>query len=311
MNNIQELFAVPVGLHPVVSINGTPLYGSYSLNKKFIESLKTSKRGKMVSKTIERMVNTGQIIPCFAEKGIMSYFKSRLAKNTSGGLLRVLRKIVIGKNSGDNALDYILAFYDFDKNAVIILINNNIEKDFSMTASDNAIAISLLHEMMHMFAHQNPYKFLDMFEDDLNSYYKAYFTKIFKLEYDKNLKNTIEEIYRYLFLKVEMEHGSDTSILNKLEPFSNLNKDEFKKVLNDYDTISKIAITNDVDKFITLEKKEYKSLIAPLYTSYKTAFGKLPIKGCSQEMVYPSEVICGYTDIKPDSNIINALQSLI
>jgi hypothetical protein len=77
----------------------------------------------------------------------------------------------------------------------------------------------------------------------------------------------------------------------------------------DYIKVIRILLNNDMTKFISLAK-EYKYLINPLYNSYKDSFGRIPNKGCTQEIIYPSEVICGYSDIKIDSKIKNALNSL-
>jgi predicted RNA-binding protein YlxR (DUF448 family) len=38
-------------------------------------------------------------------------------------------------------------------------------------------------------------------------------------------------------------------------------------------------------------------------------FDKVPMKGCLQELIFPSEVICGSSDIKIYSKVKNALKS--
>jgi len=313
-NSIQELFALPIGLKLVVTVDEIPLYGSQTLNDKFIQAIKVSKRGKIFSKEVTEMINTGMIIPCFADSGILSYFRRRISKDTSGGLLRILRILVAGKNPINHPLDHILAFYDFKLNKIIILVSNHITEKFSNTASDNSIALSLSHEMMHMYAHQNPYKFLSLFKEELNSYYLSYFTTIFKLNDDKMIENSIEPIYKYLFLKCEL--SSSVSLSNvlqelyKLEKFSSLDKNKFKDVAIDYIKVVRLLLQNDMTKFIGLSKSKYKYLIVPLYKSYKEAFGKIPVKGAAQELIYPSEVICGYSDIRLDSKVRTALQSI-
>lgn len=314
MNKIHELFALPIGMEEVASVSGFPLYSSKTIREKFNESLQKSRRGKVISKSVYMMVATGKIIPCYAESGILSYLKKRIADDTSGGLMRVIRKIFLGKKPEENPLDYVLAFYDFNINKIIVLISNHISEKFSMTASDLAIAISLSHEMMHMYAHQNPQKFLSIFQDELTDYYKTYFTDIFKLKKNKELDSVVESIYRYFFLKCEIGGGSSAlaaivNQLNKLKEHSGLDEDEFKNVIHEYSKVVKLLLSNDMKKFIVLAD-QYQHLINPLYHTYKEVFGKIPVKGCAQEMIFPSEVICGYSDTKIDSKIKTALQSL-
>jgi hypothetical protein len=310
--NVNEIFALPINLHQVAITDGIPLYGSKSLNDKFLDAINNSKRGKLIFGTVKIMVKQGRIIPCFADSGILRHFRRRISHDTSGGLLRLLR-IIVAKKPIDHPLDYVLAFLDFSTKKIIVLISNHITEKFSILVSDSYISLSLTHEMMHMFAHQNPSKFLSLFKEELNSYYLNYFTKIFNLKDEKSVENVIEEIYKYLLLKCEI--GDVVSLSNiliyieKLKPYSNLKKDEFDKVCMDYIKVIRILLNNDMTKFISLAK-EYKYLINPLYNSYKDSFGRIPNKGCTQEIIYPSEVICGYSDIKIDSKIKNALNSL-
>jgi hypothetical protein len=312
-NQLNELFALPINMEVAATISGIPLYSSKTIREKFVESLKATKRGKSISKVSSFMVATGKIVPCYAESGMLSTFKKMIAKDTSGGLLRILRKF-IGKKSSESPLDYVLAFYDFNNSKIIVLISNHITENFSFTASDTAITVSLTHEMMHMYAHLNPSKFLSLFKDELNSFYSTYFNEIFKLKDKKAVENIVEDIYKYLFLKEEIESsGSIKTVGDKLlemQKFSHLNEEEFKDVVNDYLKVIKIIKQKDINKFLTLAKNKYEYIINPLYDSYLISVGKMPIKGCAQEMIYPSEVICGMTDIKFTSKIRTALQSL-
>jgi hypothetical protein len=312
---IQEIFALPVALTQVTEIDGIPLYGSQTLNDKFIQSIKLSKRGRNISKSIEQLVNKKIIIPCFADSGMLKYFRRRISQDTSGGLLRILRFLVAGKKPIEHPLDFCLAFYNFKTNQIIILISNHITERFSLTASNESLALALTHESMHMYAHQKPNKFLSFFKDELNLYYKTYFTEIFKLKDDKNLEMSIESIYRYLFLRCEMiDEISLTAIykqLQKLKQYSEMNDHEFKVRSIEYIRVIRLLLTVDMITFLSIVKIKYSHLIKPLYQTYKTSFGKLPQKGCVQELVYPSEVICGFSDIKLTPKIKTAIQSLI
>ena len=313
MSNLKELFALPIGLHKVAMCDNIPLYGSQTLNDKFIQSINNSKRGKLVSKRVEDLVKDEVIIPCFADKGMLSYFRRKISKDTSGGLLRVVR-FLIGDDT-EHPLDYILAYYDYTEHKIIFLISNHLDEKYSTTASDISIAISLTHEMMHMYSHLKPNKFISLFKNELNSYYSNYFKEIFKLKDDKMVKNVIEDIYKYLFFNIESTTKTNVSLkklfdrLVKLIPFSKLSKDEFENVLSSYLMLVRLLLTNNIKMLMSYGKK-YKHLINPLYSSYKKSFGKVPVKGCIQEIIAPSEVICGCTDIKIDSKIKSALESI-
>jgi len=316
INPLQELFALPIGLKPAVYMNNYMLYGSQTLNDKFIQSIKDSNRGKIIYDPVSKMVKNHQIIPVFAEKNILEYFKKRLSRDTSSGLLRVLKVFLVGKKPIEHPLDYVLAFYIFDANKIVVLISNHIHKNFSVTASDNSIAAALSHEMMHLYAHQNPYKFLSLFKEELNLYYLNFFKEVFKLKDDKMLIDSIETIYKYLFLKYEMSSDlflSQTGLLKKLnllKDFSNLDKKEFKKTAVDYLKVSTLVTQRNLDVLVNLVNTKYLYIVKPAFESYTISFGKQPDKGCVQELIFPSEVVCGYSDIIVDSKVKTALQSL-
>ena len=316
MDIIKELFALPIGLQQVYELDGMTFYGSQTLNDKFIQAIKLSKRGKII-KSIETLVRSGVIIPCFADAGILTYLKRRVSKDTSGGLLRILRIIVSGKKPLEHPLDNCFAFYDFSNNKILILISNHITEKFSMTVSNESLAIALTHEMMHMYAHRNPNKFLSFFKDELYIYYKNYFTEIFKLKDNKELENIIESIYKYLFLKIEMSPSGIISLfgiwkqLQKLKPYSELNENEFKIRSIEYVRLVRIFSVNDMSAVVQIIRVKYVHVVKPLYIAYAQSFGKIPPKGCLQELISPSEVICGYLDSKVTSKTKNAIQSLL
>lgn len=312
MEKLKELFAVPIGLKPVISIDNVLLYGSDTLNKNFLISISKSNRGKIIYKTVERMIKNRDMIPCFADSGIFSYFKRRVSKGTKGGIYKVLRRIV-SKKPISHPLDDVLAFYDKENEKIVVLINNHVYDSF-VNISNVSIALSLTHEMIHMFAHQNPNKFISLFKTELNTYYLNYFKSIFDLKERKSLENVVENICKYLFFKNEITNQISLSGLYKelfkLKNFSKLESEEFDKICMDYVKVIDLLLTHDIIKFVSLVKKNYKYLIVPLYDSYKTSFGKIPAKGCSQELIFPSEVICGYSDIRVDTKIKTAFNEL-
>lgn len=320
MTNIQELFALPVGLKPVTRVNDITLYGSQTLNDKFIQAISSSRKIKKISPEIKKLVDRQIIIPCFADPGIISYFRRRISQDSSGGLMRILKLAVFATQPINNPLDHVLAFYSFSQNHIIVLISNHIQSDkaFRVEVVDSAIALSLVHEMMHMYAHMQPNKFIALFKDELISYYSNVFTKIFKLNSDKNKEKVIEEYLKFMFFQVEMKTPIAVmpipeilKILNKFKQFSNLSSSKFEEVKTDYVKLTRMLFNEDLQQIIGLLKKKYKYIVLPLYDAYREVFGKSSLKGCTQEVYFPSEVICGYTEVRFDSKVIEALKSII
>lgn len=320
MNNIQEIFALPIGLVQVIKVEGIPLYGSTILNDKFIQAMTSSNRTKDISGTIKKMVDSKIIIPCFADSGILSYFRRRISKETSGGLLTLLRIIFFAPSPINSPLDYVLAFYHFELNKIIVLISNHISQDqiFTTSVADEAIAKTLTHEMLHMYAHMQPNKCISIFRKELNLYYSTYFRQIFKLNDDKQIEKIVEQYYKFLFFEIEMKCTTVTvipipdmlRILKKLKKFSSLKNNEFDQVLIDYIKLNRILFENNISKILSIIQK-FKYLAKPLYTTYKICFGDLPDKGCTQEVYYPSEVLCGYSDVKFDSKVKTVLKTIV
>jgi hypothetical protein len=316
-DNILELFALPIGLHQVRVINNIPLYGSQTLNDKFIQAASETRRGKYIFSTIKKMVDQKKIIPCFADQGLISHFRRRISKDTSGGLMRILRSLVFATKPIQHPLDYVLAFYDFQDDNITLLISNHISdnKVFESSVANTAIINSLTHEMMHMFSHIQPNKFISLFKDELNSYYTYVLTKIFKLKDDKNLKKEVEQFYKFLFFKIEMINtnvpmSEMLTRLKRFQKFSKLNEEEFTSVSVDYMKLTRLLYTNDLSDAIPL-LTPYKYIITQLYSAYKETFGRVPSKVCTQELYFPSEVICGYSDVRFDGKIKKALTSII
>jgi hypothetical protein len=270
-NQIQELFALPIGLKPVTIMDDIPLYGSQSLNEKFIEAIGSTKRGQIILNVVIKMINDKTLIPCFSDKGILTYFKRRLSKNTSGGLMRWVRILVTGKKPIDHPFDNFFAVCLFPSTEIIIFINNHIYENFSLTASNLSLATALTHEMMHKYAHLNHSKFYSLFKDELNSYYKHYFTTIFKLKDDKEVDKSIERIIKFL-IKMEMSSiGSKIPInplakeLYVLQEFSNLNQEEYKTIVIDYIKLYIILISTSMGDEMVSKVKKYKYIISCIH----------------------------------------------
>lgn len=310
---IHELFALPTGLKQVTSINGIPLYGNQILNDKFIEAIQSTEKGNSVLKTVENLMEQQKIKPCFADSGLISYFGNRLFKNTSSGLLRILRSIFTGSFK-IHPLDFCLGLFDSKSDVIVILISNHIPRKFSLTASNDSLTDCLLHELMHMYTKKNPVKASKRFEEELIKYYKNYFQIIFqlKLENEEKINSIVKEYYQYLFSTETSRVISFLTIYKILEKFREHTKMlsyTFDSVRGQLIQLTRLASIHDLQSILAAKAK-FKYLVIPLYDSYKISFGKTPLKGCLQELSLPAEVICGYTDVDFSPKCKTSIESL-
>lgn len=315
MTQLYELFALPIGLQKVMTIDGIPLYGSKTLNDKLIKSVINSENGKVMEDFIEDLVKKEIIIPCFADSNIIKYFRRKISNDKSSGLIRLLKVFSFGKTIS-HPLDFVLAFYHPDENKVVIMINNNMDKGLSSTMSDESISLALIHELVHMYSHYNPNEFISLFKDELNLYYSNLFNEIFKVKDKKIPEKVVNSVYNYLFF--ECERTSKVSSkgiykqLQNIKPYSSLDNKEFQKVSMDYLTVVRLYLTSEtMEKFFQSVKTDYKHILLPVFKAYKKSFGRIPEKGCAYEIIYPSEVIAGLADIKRTPKIKQAIKSLV
>jgi len=283
MENIKELFSLPIGLTIAANIDGIKFYSSENLKKSFIKAFEKTGRGEPVAKDIRRLVDNGTITPCYLSKGLLRF----LVHRTFGGTNKA-----------------IMGFYHQEIKKVYVLIDNNI--NVFGTGSSDLLVSTTMHECMHLLAGTKSGSFLSIFKNVLLKFYTAAFTQIFKL---KNVQPAaIKTICEYLIkfenknaVKINKELVNYYLLLEKkLKPFTTLTDDQFKKVLTDYIVIIKLYFKG-FDVFVRL-LRNYLHIIRPLQNSYQVAFGKrntftTPI----QELVYPSEIACVYSEIFPTS----------
>lgn len=313
---VNELYALPVGLKEVIKIDNIPLYGSDSLNKKFVKSIENSSNGKIILDEVKMLIDNNVVIPCFAESNILSYFRKRIALNKNMKFLKFIKFVITGSNSLDHPLDYVLALFDKENNKIIVLISNHIDEDKVFgKVPDDYIVMSIVHELVHMFTHSYPNKFLNIFKDELNLYYSNFFTEIFKLKPDKSIDSVVRSIYKFMLFNCEMSDSVNVKNLLKnlinLKTYSNLNDEQFKKVCVDYLNVVKIFVSsNSISKFFDDVKGKYKYILKAVYNSYQVSFNSIPEKGCAYEFIYPSEVIAGLSDVNVSAKVKLAIKYL-
>ena len=105
-NKLSEVFALPIGLKPVVKIDGSPLFGSDKLNGSYVKALQKSGRTKAAALKFQGLVEKRKIVPCFLTPGLGTF--------------------VAWKIFAPIHIQSIMGFYDPTKTKrIYILISNN------------------------------------------------------------------------------------------------------------------------------------------------------------------------------------------
>jgi len=293
--DVQEMFAIPVGLRHVANVDGIPLYSSKSLKIKYVKAMSKVKNTKPIVSTISKLVEKGEITPCWLSKGLF--------------------RLTAFKIFAPAGIKTIKGFFYPPSNKIYLLIDNNMVFGFS---SNRFLAVLTVHEGMHMFAKKHPSTFLSIFGDDLAKFYSFIFDKIFKLE-GKKIKE-LDSIIKFLFRNLEgtLARVSNPNpllvryynILDKaLKPYSSLDENEFKKILTAYIVVAKIYL-KDVDMFLRVQRK-FGMILSPLYEAYRRQFKAKNLGTiCVQELVYPSEVIAVLSEVRPSSKVYRAFKAI-
>lgn len=286
---IEELFSLPVGLKVEAVIDGQKFYSSEKLKQSFIRAFEKSGRGKPVAKDIAKMVEDGSITPCYLHKGLIGFLKHR----TFGGASKT-----------------VMGFYHMKIKKVYVLIDNNI--NIFGTGSSDLLVATTMHECMHLLAGTKRSKFFSIFGDKvLTPYYQHALKNIFLLEQLPD-KSTAKNLYQYIG---KFENARDTkinSMLSKYHAFltkelagykSSLDKNDVDKMITQYIVCIKILLTN-FEVFIRVSRK-FTHILGSLQTAYTEAFNERNTYTTAvQELVYPSEVACVYSEMKPTSSPI-------
>ncbi len=301
MENLNELFAPPVGLHSI-PIFGTSVYTSSYLRQSFLKSMYKVDKIKPLIDNLIKLVNNNIIIPCFLTKNIVSTILFRL---------KPIDRVRNEEQYFREEFRQVFGFYESDSNKIYLLISNSINK-FGIV-SNELVSEILIHEMCHMSAKNDPIKFVNIVRKKLFDCYYFYFKDTFKLSGVFDIE--IEDIIKFLFVKFEKENSIDNKSLLKyykklmaLKSYSSLDSKTFDKFINDYIVIIKL-FTKSFKIFIK-NISNFKHILSNLDLSYKNTFGGLDIKNIAiQELFFPSEVIAVASEI-PSSNIMNDIYKI-
>ena len=294
MKNVTELFAPPVGADVVARIDGEPYYGSERLSLNFLESMRESSHAKPLYDTIEKLVSSGNIVPCWMNKNILKLIKFRVTASESV------------KNG--------VAFFVPKTNKVFVLIDNNINKwGF---ASNNWIAIITIHEMCHLLAKKKPSAFISTYSPILKEYYSYLFKRIFQLE---SLPDT-SKFVKFLFKNFELVDYVKLSNLNKYYELIMEWKDDSAFDAGQYQGMAFLLINCIKIRHINFNAwymniSNFDPVLKPMSQAYEDLIGNV-FKGVNtnvfQELDVPSEVIAIMSEVKSPyySNILKGLKQL-
>jgi hypothetical protein len=275
----QELFALPIFPEKVASLQGMDLYSSKSLRDKYVNAMYKISKVKPVVKDIERLVDSGKIVPAWINRGIF-----RLA---------IFKKLAPYSSQG------IAGFFTPKTKQIFILMDNNIKWGF---AKDKWLSNLMLHEMMHMASDKFRNNFIKIFWSEFLSYYSAMYAEIFKTK-GSNITEETKMMIRFLFKNFEFKPNTPKTLKKYLELISSnfrkkstLNKEEFDSVLSDFYHYIKLYFTDLNSLYNQLRK--FTHIYSGLTKGYEQGLSITNnLSFCSQELFYPSEVTAMYIEL--------------
>ena len=293
-DQVQEIFALPVGLKPLARLDGKLIYGSERLNTAFLKAIAKSNRTSPHLAKFSEMINYKKLVVCFKSKTVPGFIQWK----------------IFTPSREQN----ILGFYDPPSDKIFIFISAN--ANMFAFVSNNFLSKLLIHESIHMFADVKRGSFISLFKGDLLKYYKSLWENYFKLDRKAVTDASILNIVEFMFTNLELKSPSDASlkayftlIFKEFYQFTTIDKDEFAQLVNDYILFARIFIT-DMKRFMS-SISQYKHVFTPMYTAYKEAFGLTNLTTlCIQELLYPSEVIAMMSEGIGNSRINTAIKNL-
>ena len=285
---LVELFSIPIFLKPIVKVDDVQLYGSNSLTKSYKKAMIKSDTASFASGQISKLVDDGKINPCYMNKGIYRVLKWKFFANTP-------------KKD-------IAAFFSMGTNKVYIIIDNNIS--IFGNVSDTLLGKLTIHEACHMASYNDNHSFFSLFSEELTNYYSNYFKFLFSLKdiSEKRVKDFVSFLSEY-----ENEKGLP-KVLPVIEDFLDSLKKSFKGDSSKFDTlrdryilVCKVVLGDWNDRAVRILLSN-RQIIVPLYKSYASTFGITDRENFHyQEVVFPSEVVCVYSQKAPREKILSVL----
>jgi len=295
MENLNELFSIPIGLKPVTKVSGVQLYSSESLLNGYIKAIRETDATKNLSDIIVKLVNDNRIIPCYINKGIL--------------------RVLVWKLFVFGPLRQIIALFNLEENKVFILIDNNIS--FIGYVSNEHLSKLTLHECSHMAAYNKSSEFYKLFSKELLDFYTFYFKSLFKSQ--SISEKSVSKFVRFISSS-ETELNRDTKVivesirkllLNFRSSFEG-SDENFNTIVENYLRVVTLLLTIWT-KNTFIEILKLKTIITPFYRSYQTVFGINTVGRVlhCQEVIFPSEVISVYSEKTPQEKLTSMLSMLL
>lgn len=302
MENLNEIFAPPVGLIPI-SVLGSKLHTSILLRKSYLFSMSRVQELSQVMGKIKELTDNKMIIPCFLiEPGIIKKLLSRMF---------ISDKIRAYDQYFREEMKNVFGFFNSGNGKIYLLINNKELKINKFGFVNNEkIAKITIHEAAHMAASKNPSGFMKKFSTILLDYYKLYFKKLFSLESVND--EIINKMIKMLFYNFENSRTYSNKDFDKYRNIllelkeSSTAQENFDKLIKDFFVVIFLFLESTA-KFITKVGK-FRNILGPLQSTYREIFGGIdPGNIAIQELLFPSEVIAIGSEIGNNKKLISGI----
>lgn len=281
MENLQELFALPIDPKIATKMDGIPFYTSDRIKERFVKALtKSDYFSDVIPQIQDLVVNKNSIVPCW---------------QTSSAIKLVLKKVLQSIEGVGFA-----AFYEPNQRKIFIILDNQI--NWFLSFPNSVLSRLVTHELVHYCADRNKNRFLSIFKDYIRDYYILFFKDIFKIPKSAKIDNEVDKIV----VRMNNEFGAEISIANILNKYSNV-MEPLKKYSKDQDSFN--SIIEDIKQVIKLVTvyggksqdilfNGYMHIMSPMYRTYDSL--GIPTYGnvCFQELWRPEEVVALHVEKK-------------
>jgi len=168
----------------------------------------------------------------------------------------------------------------------------------------------MIHESMHMAATHLRNRYVNLFQDEITSFYKAMYSSIFKINED--ITKECQTIASFVFKEFEFKpSAAPRPFLSKysqlvMELFKNkttLSVETYEQYIRDYISFQGLYFTN-IDSFINSVKRSYPHIYSGLNAGYEKGLKvRNRFSMMVQELFYPSEIICMYAELTAPMNL--------
>lgn len=277
------LSAVGLKSMKVGNVGDSPIYTDSSTKDIFIEEIQSQDTLKPIINDITRLIESDRIIPVVVKTGILNKIKFFFFKNK--------RKFAESQ--------YTMAFFDIESQKIFILGENI--KNLSYWKKQEALSLTLLHELQHMTSALFPNSFLSIHKQALNVYYKTFFKLFFTVDIDDN---ETQKLVNWLHFKTETLQGRATLTEETSKEYFNLLWSILTPKFKNRDSQKKIVIKffNSLGMYVS-KPELYVQMVASktppvfqIYSDLRNSYKSLKVMNidslCIQELLHPSEVIC-------------------